>query len=420
MKTVGIYGVSTQSGMAYFADFLNRSYNVIGYARNSEHGINVVNAINRRNGIYLERPENQNDEISRFIELNGNIVTNDLKTLLSKSSIIILPIPAHYQLEAISIMVKEGLGNKQIPLLLSPSRTFAVPYIWKIVGNDYPIISFSTSPCSSKTIAYDKVYIKRRKRIWSASVEGNLSYKHLSLLHELFPQVGFVDLPAAISLNNIGAVFHPTTYLLNYDIIKTREKNKQDYSFYLEGIVGNKQVSETIESIDQVRLKIADCLGLDTFGLKKTPREKIWRKITNGLRAIEDEHQDDIALLRKIRRQYLGYISNCMISATHWLDITYGVKRIEEESLSDTIKRTPTYQKMSCPQARYIEEDIPTGLVPLEAIAKILNIECNAVTSMIDLYNETMNTDARKSGRNLKEYSKKYICDYLTGKLARC
>lgn len=67
-------------------------------------------------------------------------------------------------------------------------------------------------------------------------------------------------------------------------------------------------------------------------------------------------------MLRQIRREFTKYLNNCIVSAAHWLDLTYGVKRIEGESLSDTIGRTPTYQSNSVPQLRYVEEDIPTGL----------------------------------------------------------
>ena len=33
--TIGVYGIGSQSGRAYFADYLSKGYDVIGYARNS-------------------------------------------------------------------------------------------------------------------------------------------------------------------------------------------------------------------------------------------------------------------------------------------------------------------------------------------------------------------------------------------------
>jgi hypothetical protein len=130
---------------------------------------------------------------------------------------------------------------------------------------------------------------------------------------------------------------------------------------------------------------------------------------------LEEEHEDEIEVLRSIRRLFMEYLNNSIISAQHWLDITYGVIRQEGECLSDTIGRTPTYQKNSVPQSRYIEEDIPTGLVPFEALAKMLNIECSIITDIINKGSKIVGKDLRKIGRNLKQFSKEYIIDYLKG-----
>lgn len=91
--------------------------------------------------------------------------------------------------------------------------------------------------------------------------------------------------------------------------------------------------------------------------------------------------------------------------------------RIEGESLSEAIGRTPTYQKNSVPQLRYVTEDIPTGLVAFEALAKMLGVECEVCTRIIDMYNEHFSTDARKTGRNLNDFSKEEIVSYLKGSI---
>ena len=130
-----------------------------------------------------------------------------------------------------------------------------------------------------------------------------------------------------------------------------------------------------------------------------------------------EEHENDVDILRVIRRQFMEYINNTVISAQHWLDMTYGVVRVAGENLSDTIARTPTYQKNSVPQLRYLSEDIPTGLVPLEALANYLDIDSSPITSIIDKYEKEFDPDVRTNGRNLKMFSRKYIEDYLLGKI---
>jgi opine dehydrogenase len=410
---IGIYGISTQTGMAFLADFLSQGHQVIGYARPTPNGESVVNAITTKKGIMLVRPINQNLEPSRFVSLKKSAVTHNLNKLINDSDLIIIPVPSHFHLEAIIQMVACGLKEKNTPIILSPSRTFATPYLWQILGSHYPVACFSTSPYSSKSIDYSTVLIKRRKRTWVISLEGTFVHTQKEYIENLFPQAAISQIPALTSLNNIGAIFHPTAYLLNYEIINEHLLRNIPFSFYIEGIARNEKIGDILESIDQIRLQIANILGLETFGLLDNPREETWRKLIQGLRALEEEHENEITVLRNIRKQFLEYINNCVLSAQHWLDITYGVERIPGENLCSAIGRTPIYQKNSYPQLRYIEEDIPTGLVPLEAIAKKLNIPHSAISQIINLYDTTFNKDARSTGRNLDDFSIDYIKSYL-------
>lgn len=412
--TIGIYGISSQSGLAYFADFICRGYQVIGYARDSKNGIESVEAINRLGGVTLERPQNTNHEESRFIALGNSIVTTDVTTLVNKADIIIIALPSIYQESAAKDMATVGnLDIRRPPIILSPSRTIASPYLWKILGDHYPIVCFSTCPYSCKRPNPTTSIIKRRKRTWVSSLEGTFTQESIRSIKQLFPQAAVTHIPALTSLNNIGSVFHCATYLLNINEIRKAEAENRKFSFYIEGIAQRRDIGKVLEEIDQVRLQIANKLGMSVFGLKSAPREDIWRKLTNGLRALEAEHEDDIDILRKIRRTFTEYLNNSVLSAQHWLDITYGVVRIEGESLSDAISRTPTYQSNSVPQLRYIEEDIPTGLVPIESLAKYLDIDCNVVTETIDLYIKLFNKDIRKVGRNLDGFNMDDILTYL-------
>ena len=415
--TIGIYGISSQSGRAFLADYVNKGYTVIGYTRPTEHGNQVLDAIHKLNGLYLERPDNSNHEPSKFIELGSSSVTSNLTYMVNNVDIIIVPLPSTAHISAIKEMNEVGLWKRRIPVVLAPSRSFASPYLWKIVGDRYPFVCFSTCPYSCKAPKPEVALIKRRKRTYVASLEGDINKKQVDMLRELLPQASLTTMPALTSLNNIGAVFHCATYMLNKEEIDRRQEAGEIFSFYMDGIAARPEVGKVLEEIDQVRLKIADALGIRTFGLKENPREDIWRKLTNALRALEEESADDIDILRRIRKEFTEFLDRCVISAPHWLDITYGVVRDENESLSDAIGRTPTYQKNSVPQLRYITEDIPTGLVAYEALAKMFGVESSACTKIIDMYDELTGNDVRSEGRNLEGFSKEYVIQYLKGEL---
>lgn len=415
--TIGIYGISSQSGRAFLADYLSKGYKVIGYTRPTVHGKEVLDTIHKLGGLYLERPENSNHEASKFIELGESCVTEDLEYMVSNSDLVIVALPSTFHEEAVNQMSECGIWRRRIPIILSPSRSVASPYMWRIIGERYPIICFSTCPYSCKAPKPEVALIKRRKRTFVASLEGDVNKKQVDMLRELFPQAALTTVPALTSLNNIGGVFHCATYMLNIDEIERKKASGEIFSFYMEGIAARPEVGEVLEQIDQVRLQIAKALGIRTFGLQENPREDIWRKLTNGLRALEEESADDIDILRRIRKEFTEFLDNCVLSAQHWLDITYGVVRKEGESLSDAIGRTPTYQKNSVPQLRYVTEDIPTGLVAFEALAKMFEIDASVCTRIIDMYNDRFETDARAIGRNLQEFDTEYIHNYLKGKI---
>lgn len=415
---IGIFGLSSQSGRAYFADYLSRGYDVWGYARNTVNGNEVLDAIHTVGGIYLERPENSNHEVSKFVPMTRNsCVTSNLDTFVQNVDIVIIALPSIYQEESVQAMCNAGIWKRRIPIVLSPSRSVASPYLWKILGEGYPIVCLSTCPYSCKAPRPDLSLIKRRKRTYMASLEGDINKSQVDIVRMLFPQAALTTMPALTSLNNIGAVFHCATYLLNKDEIDRRREAGEIFSFYMEGIAARPEVGAVLEEIDQTRLHIADKLGIRTFGLKENPREGIWRKLTNGLRALEEESADDIDILRRIRKEFTEFLDRCVISAPHWLDITYGVVRDENESLSGAIGRTPTYQSNSVPQLRYITEDIPTGLVVFEALANMFNVDCARCTEMINLYDKITGGNVRKVGRNLDGFDRDFIEAYLKGEL---
>jgi hypothetical protein len=125
---------------------------------------------------------------------------------------------------------------------------------------------------------------------------------------------------------------------------------------------------------------------------------------------------DDLAELRQLRQHYLIEINEAVMSAQHWLDYTYGVERIPGESLDQTIARTSTYKKRSRPQNRYVEEDIPTGIVPLRAIAKRLGLKTDPMDRILALHKKYYKRFSKKDWRDLESFDTEYITDYLQGK----
>ena len=414
---LGIYSVSSQSGRAFFADMMNKGHEVYGYARESEHGREFVDAVTFSRGIFLERPRNLNKEPSIFVSLYGESkVGHDIKKLIDFSEVIYIALPSNHIFDAVEKLKEAGITEKKIPIIVAPPRSFATPYIWQILGDGYPVVSYSTCPYSCKAPSPDVALIKLRKRTWYASLEGNFTKAQESLVKSIFAKAVYNTEPFTTTLGNIGAVFHPATYLYNYEEIKKAEDEGRTFSFYIEGIANRPEVGEKLEAIDQVRLQIADRLGFKTYGLKADPREEEWAKMTEAMYSGEAAATEDITILRKIRHDCMAAIGDAICSTLHWLDYTYGVRRQVGESLSSAIGRTPNYQQLSVPQTRYVTEDIPGSLVPLAAFARRLGIDASPMDEVIELADKYFEINKQAPVyRDLQDFSDEYLISYLKG-----
>jgi hypothetical protein len=417
MANIGIYAVSSQSGMAYLAEFIQAGHRVYGYARKTPHGVAAVEAINEQQGVWLERP-GDGIPTRTLIPMNHSAVGHDPEELVRQSDLLFFSHPSLYHEEAARELAPVlRRMRRRVPIVLSPSRSMAAPYLWQILGEDYPIISFQTCPYACKVFKPGTVFIKRRKQAWVACIEGDVRPRSLQKLRSCYRSIVFSHEPAATTLGNIGAVFHPTPYLMNLPAIRQAEAEGRVYSFYMEGIAHNPVVGPMVEEVDQIRLRIAKAIGCTVYGLKEDPREEEWAQLMIRMERSQHRTQQNGTPSDEDAARSLRPIRDAVLSAQHWLHYTYGVKRIPGESLASAIARTPNYQQNSCPQRRYADEDVATGLVPLEALAQRLGIACEPISRVIDIYKQEMGVDARQTGRHLRDFEQEELISYLRGKV---
>ena len=88
-------------------------------------------------------------------------------------------------------------------------------------------------------------------------------------------------------------------------------------------------------------------------------------------------------------------------STKDWLIRTY---HVTGSNLYECIQNNEAYKTIDAPGSlkhRYIFEDVPCGLVPLESIGLKLGLDMDYTTLIIDLASKLLNFDFRTTGRNL-------------------
>lgn len=167
------------------------------------------------------------------------------------------------------------------------------------------------------------------------------------------------------SLENIGAMFHPSVLLFNAATIERNEV----FWFYRDM---TEQVASFIERFDAERLAVGKAYGVHLLGVKE------------------------------------------------WIKFAY--KDTVGDTLCERMRNNPAYHDIKSPSSiftRQLTEDIPTGVLPIMELGKAAGVETPLLGSMIHICEALLGQDLHTNGRNLKNLglagkTKQEILDYIT------
>lgn len=254
--------------------------------------------------------------------------------------------------------------HKDMVIILNPGRTFgAIDFansLIKMGVKELPHIAETQTiiyTCRKNSVDGVTIYaLKRGVKI--AAIKGsNINYI-LSRIPECIR--GYFTPTESVlstSLSNVGMILHCAPVLMNIGWIESPDV---DFKYYYDGITPS--ISCFLEKMDSERLEISSAMGC--------PVE----------------------------------------SVTEWLKRVY---HVEGNSIYECIKNNNYYKEIDAPptlQCRYIFEDIPNGLVPIEKIGHEFNISTPNISIIIDLANSVMNTNFREIGRS---YNMREISQYI-------
>lgn len=281
-----------------------------------------------------------------------DLVTTDIAPVVADADVIMVVVPAfvhRFMAEVCAPHLRDG----QI-VVLNPGRTggaleFSNVLKEKGVEARVLIAEAQTLIYACRISGPARVDIKGIKRgVRLAALPATDTGQVLETVSRLYPE--FV--PAAnvleTSLDNIGAVFHPSTVVLNTNRIEAGE----DFDFY-QGMTPT--VTHFLEAIDKERLAVAQAFGVGTE------------------------------------------------SAKDWLLRTY--EGVLGDTLYERIQSTEAYHGLKAPKTlnvRYITEDVPTGLVPIASLGELAGVPTPACRAIVDVCCVLFDRDFWQEGRNVK------------------
>ena len=267
--------------------------------------------------------------------------------------IIIVTTPAYAHAEIAGLLA--GHVDSSYMILLSPGKMYGtIDFIYSLRAagcNQLPMVAeCQTTICASRREGKNgvKVYALKSNIPIASTGEEELE-KVLNDLPECLKRC-FAKANSYIetSFGNIGMVLHPMPMLLNWGSVE----GGRGFKYYKEGITPT--IACLIERLDSERLEVAHRLGYD------------------------------------------------LESIVHWMKRNYNTTG---NGLYEHLQSNMNYKGIDAPSSiynRYIEEDIPYGLVPVESTAKKLGIKVPVTTEVISFAEMVMNCDYRRQGRQCR------------------
>ena len=276
-------------------------------------------------------------------------ISSNISDVISDFVMVTTPSSAHCDIAE----VLAPYVHKDMIIVLNPGRTFgAIDFCKNLIkygAKEIPHIAETQTivyTCRKSSPNSVKIFALKDDVKIAALRGSDVNYIMEKMPWCLRPYFSIADSIGYTSLSNVGMILHCAPVMMNIGWIETE---KVDFKYYYDGI--SESVSKFLEKLDYERICVASGLGID----------------------IE--------------------------SVSEWLKRTY---KIDGDSLYECIRNNKSYAEIDAPTTiycRYILEDIPNGLVPVEYLGKCLNIPTPNISTIIDLASSVTNIDYRKNGR---------------------
>ena len=305
-----------------------------------------LDAVAQAGGIAIAEPDPLDHE-DRFAPV---VATYDAAEALAGADVVVFVVPAYAEERFIDLALPH-LQPKQTVLFACGNFGGALAFS-KAAGDRRVIVGELEALVIGgfKADTPASVRITGRKRGIAAAFLTDDTGLGAARIAALYPDATRADAVLQTSLGNLNPVLHAPVMVLNAGSIGTRP-----FRFYREGVT--PRVGAVMEALDDERLAIGRTLGLTL-----------------------------VPALHRLREWYAG------IEAAR--------------SLHEACTTNPAYVDVRAPERldhRFLTEDVPFGLVPMEALARQMAVPTPVMTGLVSLASTLLGRDLRRQGRNAEK-----------------
>lgn len=337
----------------------NSGYAMAVHLKQDNHVVKIWNK-NTENikGLLKTRIINSKGKITGSFLIDE--VTTNIKDALIDVDLILVTTPASAHKDIANLL--SANMTESIPIVLNPGRTFGAIEFYNTFKKHS---NLDVSVAETQTIIYtcrklddnNVDIISLKKDVLFATYKKDSKLEIYDVLPNVIKKYFTLEESIlATSLGNVGMILHTAPTLLNSGWI---ENEKTKFNYYYDGI--SARIAEYIEEMDKERVKVAK------------------------------------------------HLETNVLSTTQWLKEKYNLSC---NNIYDCLQENDAYRTIEAPKSlkhRYIFEDITCGLVPIESLAKLLDIETPFITAIIDLAILLLKYDFRKLGRSITINDLKFI-----------
>ena len=280
------------------------------------------------------------------------LVSDDVSSVLKDIELVFIVLPSSAHGAVAQELAPHLTGRETI--ILNPGRTGGVVCFKRLLSRfgRFPKLTIGETQSlifTCRKIRLGFVDFLKFKDFGQIAFIGPLHLHVEDLLSAAFPQMRIEESTLSTGLANIGAMLHPAPVLFNIGRI---EDSGAPFARYYDGITPT--IARFIERMDAERIQLAEIFGIETASTLK------------------------------------------------WHELCYGAGG---SNLFEVLRVNERYASLEGPQNlghRYIHEEIPTGLVPMIALADAVGHHVPCMKAVLELANLVLDQQFARPGRDAK------------------